>query len=364
MPKAPTESWFWSYFHRHPKYSSKDSEAFASGNKAKAYCKKCFDADILAIQLEDQAAVSSQQRDSVRSQADIEKFCMSANTSSILTMLNGSDAKVWSTDLKSKSRGWLRGATTTLVNHLRNCDEQLQATRSLAESQHDGISSRQGHRTSLGLGLQFKSHSEPNTSANHSSMSQNSPLGFSTSRSYDSYDGSVPPSPALSFNSNFHSGSPALGYSPAVSDSYLPLTNAPSRSQSQLGLRRVQSRQSFSTPWTPQQQKSFETRIARLTASAGLPLSWVDNVEWIDFCQEFVPAAKSPSRKTLTRRLLPTAVAELRRDAKASVKGFEATVQGDGWTGENHHHLIAFMVSVEGKVHSERFCRYSDLNIS
>jgi hypothetical protein len=87
-----------------------------------------------------------------------------------------------------------------------------------------------------------------------------------------------------------------------------------------------------------------------MTASAGFPLSWVDNAEWIDFCTEFLPAAKLPSRKTLTRRLLPAAITELRTAARATAKGHEATLQADGWTGVNNHHLLAFMITADGKV--------------
>jgi hypothetical protein len=104
--------------------------------------------------------------------------------------------------------------------------------------------------------------------------------------------------------------------------------------------------------WTTTQQQQFERRVARLTVSAGLPLSWVDNPDWIELCQECIPGAKSPSRKTLTRRLIPTAAAELREAAKSAAKGHEATIQADGWTGENHHHLIACMITVDGKVSS------------
>jgi hypothetical protein len=87
-----------------------------------------------------------------------------------------------------------------------------------------------------------------------------------------------------------------------------------------------------------------------LTASAGLLLSWVDNAEFVAFIDEFLPAAKSPSRKVLTQRLIPVAVAEFRAEAKAAVNGHEATIQADGWTGVNHHHLIVFMIMVDGKV--------------
>jgi hypothetical protein len=103
-------------------------------------------------------------------------------------------------------------------------------------------------------------------------------------------------------------------------------------------------------PWSSAQQKNFENCIACLTASAGLPLSWVDNAEFVAFIGEFSPAAKSPSRKVLTRRLIPAAVAEFRAEAKAAANGHEATIKADGWTGVNHHHLIAFMIMVDGKV--------------
>jgi len=46
----------------------------------------------------------------------------------------------------------------------------------------------------------------------------------------------------------------------------------------------------------------------------------------------------------------PGAVAEFRAEAKAAACECEATIQADGWTGVNHHYLIAFMITVNGKV--------------
>ncbi|KIK78262.1 hypothetical protein PAXRUDRAFT_98517, partial [Paxillus rubicundulus Ve08.2h10] len=91
-----------------------------------------------------------------------------------------------------------------------------------------------------------------------------------------------------------------------------------------------------------------------LTASTGLPFTWVDNPEWLTFLAEFVPAAKSPSQKTLAHCLIPKAVEELRADVKAVSRGHEVTVQADGWTGVNNRHLIAFMVTANHKVHTVR----------
>jgi len=44
--------------------------------------------------------------------------------------------------------------------------------------------------------------------------------------------------------------------------------------------------------------------------------------------------------------------AEVWAGVQKSVKGKEVTVQGDGWTDLNNHHLIALMIMAAGKVHS------------
>jgi len=107
-------------------------------------------------------------------------------------------------------------------------------------------------------------------------------------------------------------------------------------------------------------QMRFEERMIRLTASAGLPLSWVENPEWLNFCTEFIPQAKSPSRKVLTRRLLPQTLAELQSQAKQRASGKNATASCDGWTGENFHHYIAFMIVVGKEVHTVKVHDASD----
>ena len=101
----------------------------------------------------------------------------------------------------------------------------------------------------------------------------------------------------------------------------------------------------------------FKNRLARLTASAGLPLAWVDNVEWLLFLQDFLPAATPISRKVLTTRVTPNLVNQMRNDAKGVVKGQNGTIQADGWTGENHRHIIAFMITANQKV-GERYLKF------
>ena len=102
--------------------------------------------------------------------------------------------------------------------------------------------------------------------------------------------------------------------------------------------------------WSDARQACFEDRLTRLTASAGFPLSWVENPEWLSFCTEFLPQAKSPSRKVLTRRLLPRVLTDFQSQAKSRASGKNATAMCDGWTGENFHHYIAFMIMVGREV--------------
>jgi len=97
--------------------------------------------------------------------------------------------------------------------------------------------------------------------------------------------------------------------------------------------------------WSQELQVNFETQIARLTASAGLPLSWVDNPEWIDFIHQFLPAAKSPSRKVLMTRLIPHLVKDYRQVAKDSSRDQNATIQSDGWTGVNVRNFVFSTIS-------------------
>jgi len=95
----------------------------------------------------------------------------------------------------------------------------------------------------------------------------------------------------------------------------------------------------------------FETAIARLTASAGLPLQWVENPEWLALCKRFIPSAKSPSRKVLMQCLLPATLKTFKQAAQEHCRGLEGTVSYDGWTGGNHHHYIVFMVHCRGQNH-------------
>ncbi|KAH9026059.1 hypothetical protein EDB85DRAFT_1869147 [Lactarius pseudohatsudake] len=145
-----------------------------------------------------------------------------------------------------------------------------------------------------------------------------------------------PPSTSGSIPST-RAPSPALSDATSSSRAY----KRPRRSDSLLSHQA--SFPGYEPGWSQGEQAMFETAVTRLTASAGLPLRWVENPEWLALCERFLPNAKSPSRKVLTQRLIPATLKGFKQTARKQCSGFEGTVSYDGWTGGNHHHYVAFM---------------------
>jgi len=107
--------------------------------------------------------------------------------------------------------------------------------------------------------------------------------------------------------------------------------------------------------WTSAHQACFESRIARITASCGFPFMWVENIEWLDFLDNFLPAVVPISRHILADRLIPAEVEKYRTAARDNAQGLEGTLQCDGWTGANFHHFLAFMITTSKQdVHTVR----------
>lgn len=82
-----------------------------------------------------------------------------------------------------------------------------------------------------------------------------------------------------------------------------------------------------------------------------MPLSIVESAEWRRFVSRWVTNVPQPtiSAKTLTTRVLRTAVEEYRSKIMLETIGKDVTLQADGWTGVNNHHLIAFMITYDLK---------------
>ena len=143
----------------------------------------------------------------------------------------------------------------------------------------------------------------------------------------------------------------ALGFttqaSPNLSPNYPP-SRPPSSVSSYLqgpSISRPQSRSPGNFD-----QREFNTCVGRITVAAGLPISWTDNPEVRSTFRKFFPWAQLPSRKTLSRSILPALQASLRAQSQKETRGTNCTLQCDGWTAMNMHHLIAFMITVWPKV--------------
>ena len=253
--------------------------------------------------------------------------------------------------------GWIRGETSTLLNHLRRCEHQPQDVQGEAEIAY-WVRKRTAAATVAFPAVQ---DGTPNFL----------PLDVTQGTPGPGYL----PIPFVNAP-NFYQGPTSSGGStPAESRANSPypdsliIRQSGSRSSSVARSSRSSAVRSSSiarsssvtahsanrnshAEWSVDRQNTFNTRLGRLTASAGLPISWIENPEFTLFCQEFVhPSANIPSRKVLTRRILPTIKREFRKKAQAAIKrGSNATIQGDGWSAINEHHLNAFMMTVERKV--------------
>ncbi|EKM49165.1 uncharacterized protein PHACADRAFT_48162, partial [Phanerochaete carnosa HHB-10118-sp] len=108
--------------------------------------------------------------------------------------------------------------------------------------------------------------------------------------------------------------------------------------------------------WMASQQKCFEQWLMCITASCGFPLTWLTNSEVLLFMQEFVHVATIvPTHYTLTRRIFPQTLADLRAERDRAIAGLNHqndTLQFDSWTAVNQHHYDAFMLSLASQVYS------------
>jgi hypothetical protein len=255
---------------------------------------------------------------------------------------------VFAIEQNDSAREWLAARTDVLVNHLRNCDRQLPEVRQKAQLQKENTKSPRKSMTAFQRhNIDLEAHSTPiplppllqvqtpsNTYQSAYTLAVPGPLAGPSNRLGSAYERE--PSIVSTSTSSL-----------APSDS---ISLAPSRSRRSSRVPSFTSPASPDMAWSDARQMRFEERILRLTASAGLSFSWVENPEWLNFCTEFIPQAKTPSRKVLTQRLLPRTLAELQKQAKERVRGQNATASCDGWTGENFHHYIAFMIVARKEV--------------
>lgn len=254
---------------------------------------------------------------------------------------------VWAQGQSDPTRGWLVSRTRTLICHLRDCELHTASVRERAGTDahtNSPVRPRPARNPPLNYS-QMPMAPWPvaaETSGSHLTaqpsfqFTSTSSLGLSQSMYPHSTGGSVPstraPSPA--YSDVTQSSRPSK--QACRSDSFLSVNQAPFPG--------------YDPGWSKGEQALFETSVARLTASAGLPFRWVENPEWLALCERFMLSAKSPSRKVLTQRLIPATLKTFKDNAKELCRGLEGTVSYDGWMGANHHHYIAFMVNCRGQV--------------
>jgi len=275
-----------------------------------------------------------------------------------------------------QSNTLLRGsAPGGLLKHLSACELQPLDIRQRAENDPSRkAKGRQGNSPShsqMSMGYRNASLPDLNRSPSLALPQFGHPETVQNSRRFHPYFTGAPlESLAIPFQVP-HSSSPVfnrhLSFERAGStlsrvsstDSITPSDSASaiSRTSSRSGDRRRSSARNVSgsdnlaiVPWNDSTRRRFEQYIVRLTASANFSLSWVENNVWHSFLEEFLPSAPKISRKVLTKRILPEAVKEVQEKVKKHVAGKEVTMQGDGWTGVNNQHLLAFMITCDKKV--------------
>ncbi|KAI9061407.1 hypothetical protein FKP32DRAFT_1728495 [Trametes sanguinea] len=287
------------------------------GSKVKVYCKECMRQNIAKVQADDQIEVEQGIRaGGVRSTEVITEY-------------------LWTLNMQvDKTRGYLNSRSDTLLVHLKHCPYQPESVRDRAVRELELRKPARGGPPKHG-------HSGTHTSTSQPPSSSASPLPGFPPLPADW----PPPSPSPLAHTRSASRPPSLGplRSRHSSRGFHPY-HSPSPASPALGPEQ----------WTAARQSLFESYMIRLTASAGLPFSWIENPVWLSFCDEFLPSAKVPSRTTLSRRLLRDEVKLFRTQAVKRTAGANATLQADGWTGINNHHLVAFMLTGKREVHAVR----------
>lgn len=280
--------------------------------------------------------------------------------------------------------GFTRYAVSTCLNHLKFCPNQSLEVQQRAQTEavspkkprfspyeatsSSGAAPMYGSLSSSSRSFQMLPPSLPSTRFSSPALNPNLPLQSPTM--FALLSPSLQPSPLLSALPSPVTNPlslPYAGYMPIQCDQSPALISQSLYDEHAAAQISRSVSRSIPPPnregWSSELQGSFEARIARLTAAAGLPLSWVDNPEWIDFVHQFLPWATSPSRKVLTTRLIPHAAKSYQQIAKEASRGQNATIQADGWTGLNFHHLLAFMITVNKKVRSTVRCLKEFLQI-
>ncbi|KAG1753645.1 uncharacterized protein EDB91DRAFT_1286022 [Suillus paluster] len=276
---STSRGWWWAEFTEHPGYESSELASMVQ-QKAKVICTRLLEHHIAAEQVCDERRVQLGLRDHARDECAIT-------------------GTVWATEQQDLQQIWLVACPRTLMTHIRDCDLHVESVRSRARGE-------------------LMTHGSPNKYTCFNQLMQ--PVAeLSVPQLYDSpqITASIPPhvpssasaSPALGLYipGSSASASGSLGLlslpsplafdsrtpSPAMSDISLLPVQVPSKRQcmSHAGAYRSVSQPGalslsphIGAHWTDADQADLEAGLAQVTASAGLPLQWVENPEWLKLC--------------------------------------------------------------------------------
>ncbi|KAJ6632431.1 hypothetical protein B0H10DRAFT_1938054 [Mycena sp. CBHHK59/15] len=349
--KETTQAWYWAYLVKHPDWYSRVKDVkdrSKHGDKPKVYCRAHFDADIRAERAKDHQQGAEAWTDKAIGRACTSRYFL------LLLLVTITGSVVQTTCFEAGLDDW----------KCHNCVEPPQELRprscgSLREGK--GKSDECGHRIFVPKQAEsWPSWFEPvSCSLNNS----NSYLGAYPISAHDSREGEAPPTLHLNTSGsslspfegshNVFGGSENFAFPPDLqhglhcSSSVVSLAPSDSISAvvSQHSVPRMSHSHSRSRPvsaslipgpWDATKQALFEEKVLRLTVwQIFLLLGLRTRNGWI--------FAQNSYRRALK---------EFRADVQSNLTGKNATIQGDGWTGINHHHLNAFMATVERTLHT------------
>ncbi|EIW81276.1 hypothetical protein CONPUDRAFT_56029 [Coniophora puteana RWD-64-598 SS2] len=101
--------------------------------------------------------------------------------------------------------------------------------------------------------------------------------------------------------------------------------------------------------WMSTDQDHLGGHLTHITASCDFPANWIENHSVQAFFEEYFPSASSVSSYQLTHQYIPQQLEHYTSAAKEKVRGDRVTLQTDGWTGINFHHLAAFMMTTSSR---------------
>lgn len=230
---------------------------------------------------------------------------------------------------------WRQARVDILLNHLRTCSLQPDHIKNRAETEHEQrknqdktpranrVAAPSGHgrmQPSMLFVPDPNAPMAPGQPGLHhfpAGVSQQQPTydqqmfwfdqGSAAGRGeHYSPPGSVGPSDSI--------GGPTLSRQPSLYSTESDISASSTGTKRRRLASQASHSPTFVPVWSDGQQLAFERGIARITASAGLSLSWVENPEVVAFFQMFLPQGNMPSRGVLTRRIIPQTLEVMQKE--------------------------------------------------